>query len=73
MGPSKFYTNWIKQLKSSPPKTPTLQIGVVYKGHTEDKISILGILISYDDELAILRSMDGNSYNVITSTLKSAQ
>ena len=73
MGPTKFYAKWVNQLKSSPHRTPTLQIGIVYWGDTGNSNWVRGLLISKNDGWAIIKDAGGNEHRVIESTLRSAQ
>jgi hypothetical protein len=70
---SKRYTKWLNTIVTTQPTTPTLQIGVVYWGDTGNANMVVGLLLSYNDGWAILRSARGTEHRVIQSTLRSAQ
>jgi hypothetical protein len=70
---SKRYTKWLNTITTTQPTTPTLQIGVVYWGDTGNANMVVGLLLSYNDGWAILRSARGTEHRVIQSTLRSAQ
>jgi hypothetical protein len=70
---SKRYTKWLNTITTNQPTTPTLQIGVVYWGDTGNANMVVGLLLSYNDGWAILRSARGTEHRVIQSTLRSAQ
>lgn len=70
---SKRYTKWLNTITTTQPTTPALQIGVVYWGDTGNANMVVGLLLSYNDEWAIIRSARGTEHRVIQSTLRSAQ
>lgn len=67
------YAKWIKTITTDQPKTPTLQIGVVYWGDTGNGNFVCGLLLSYEDGWAIIKDARGIEHRVIKSTLRSAQ
>ena len=67
------YAKWRNTLNATQPTTPTLQIGVVYWGDTGNANMVAGILLSYEDGWATIRSARGTEHRVIQSTLRSAQ
>jgi len=70
---SKRYTKWFNTITTTQPTTPALQIGVVYWGDTGNANMVVGLLLSYNDGWAIIRSARGTEHRVIQSTLRSAQ
>lgn len=67
------YAKWLNTITTTQPTTPTLQIGVVYWGDTGNANMVVGLLLSYNDGWAIIRSARGTEHRVIQSTLRSAQ
>ena len=70
---NKRYVKWLNTIATTQPTTPTLQIGVVYWGDTGNANMVAGILLSYEDGWATIRSARGTEHRVIQSTLRSAQ
>lgn len=73
MGRHKQYAEWYKKVtNSTKPVTPTLQIGVVYWGDTGNANMIVGMLVRYEAQNAILVDARGKEHIAIKSTLRPA-
>jgi Sec7-like guanine-nucleotide exchange factor len=67
---SKKYIKKYQQYKdyTSPIITPL--IGCIYQGKTADKINVIGMLMEYGDNKSTIKNKHGNSYTILSNTLK---
>lgn len=65
------YALWHKMVTNNP-VTPTQQIGVVYWGDTGNGNMVCGMLVGYENDMAILCDARGKEHMVIKSTLRPA-